>query len=94
MTMQTIAETISDALNGDGQVWTTADGATIDDLIRQHGGHHRQSDNIHAYDFADGSTITIADGGWDIGYPDCYCWRGLGHERCTLDQSSIDQDWR
>lgn len=36
--------------------------------------------DVVAYDFADGSVITIAAGAWDLGYPGCFCWQGAGHK--------------
>jgi hypothetical protein len=31
------------------------------------------------YVFEDGSVITVASSGWDIGFLDCWCWQGEGH---------------
>jgi len=32
------------------------------------------------YVFEDESAITIMAGAWDIGFKDCWCWAGLGHD--------------
>lgn len=32
------------------------------------------------YALPDGSALTMAGDGWDLGYADCYCWQGAGHK--------------
>lgn len=48
--------------------------------------------NAVRYQFRDGSVVTVAGDAWDIGYPDCSCWQGVGHdERCEARANeSID----
>jgi hypothetical protein len=45
----------------------------------------RPSDEWRAI-FPDGSVITASGGAWDIGYPECWCWQGNGHESCTAGE--------
>lgn len=77
------ARRISELLDNDGQCWETTDGRSLDALCREervtvaYRGGDPGSDT-YRYDFADGSVITVAGGGWDLGYPDCYCWQGAG----------------
>lgn len=81
---RTIAETIAAALNDDGQNWRTSDGQTMDDLIDLHDGvltwrdGWRTGDTVRA-NFSDGSCITMAGEAWDVGFPTCFCWAGIGH---------------
>jgi hypothetical protein len=89
---QTIAEQISSVL-GDGMTWRVDDEngntVTFDDLVKRHDGQTvkrfgRSSDEFKAL-FPDRSVITACGGAWDIGYPECWCWQGNGHEDCTAD---------
>lgn len=73
-----------------GTCWTADDGRTMDDLVRQFRGtiQHRpgrSSDEWRAT-FPDGSAITASGGAWDIGYPECWCWQGNGHEHCAAGE--------
>jgi hypothetical protein len=85
----TIAEQIAARLGDNGQRWQTTDGTTLEDLCMGAGASLRCLEfDFYAYDFADGSTITVAGAAWDLGYAGCYCWQGVGHEtdgsaRCT-----------
>jgi hypothetical protein len=83
----TAAELISAALGHDGTRWATPDGVTLDDLIDLHGGRIDVSYDCWRAVFADGSAITVSGGAaWDIGYADCWCWAGHGHENCTAGE--------
>jgi len=86
----TAAEAIARQLDDDGTRWRTEDGYTIDDLVRAFGGtvQHRSgrsSDEWRAI-FPDGSVITASGGAWDLGFPECWCWQGNGHENCTAGE--------
>jgi hypothetical protein len=85
-TLGTSAEDIARLLDNDGTRWT-CDMGTLDDLVRTFGGivQHRSgrsSDEWRAV-FPDGSVITASGGAWDIGYAECWCWQGNGHEHCS-----------
>lgn len=81
----TIAEAIANALGNDGMAWRTAENVSFDALIAQHGGAHRDHNErpgteMVRYRFCDGSIITGAGAAWDIGFSDCWCWAGAGHQ--------------
>ena len=85
----TTAEKISALLHDDGQCWKTDDGRSFADLVDEYRASeswrdgHRTGDVVR-YTFDDGSVLTEAGDGWDFGYPDCYCWEGVGHDdNCT-----------
>jgi hypothetical protein len=88
-TLGTSAEDIARQMGHDGTRWRTDDGRTLDGLVQTFGGtvQHRpgrSSDEWRAI-FPDGSAITASGGAWDIGYPECWCWQGNGHESCSAD---------
>jgi hypothetical protein len=83
-TTHTTADAIAAALGNDGLCWATPSGVTLDQLIDQHNGALTWRDGWHTgdtvrADFRDGSSITMAGDAWDIGYPECFCWAGVGH---------------
>lgn len=92
----TLAEQVAARLDYDGLRWTTEDGIGLDALARVLNAridHHPHTARWHtyAYRFPDGSAITVAGDGWDLGYPDCWCWASWPHgtgangaARCTL----------
>ena len=87
----TAAKLIARALGHDGQRWATPDGVTLDDLIDLHGGRvdrHPEFPSVELWRaiFADGSALLVATNAWDIGYPECWCWQGNGHENCTAGE--------
>ena len=78
----TLAETISRRYySDDGQVWRDADGVALEDALETAGAMRERSNEHSAerYTLPDGSVITMQGGGWDYGYPDCWCWQGAGH---------------
>ena len=85
--MKSSAEKISEIMGNDGQTWETPDGLTLVEVIESRGGRRdytnrrrrHSTDDTTCYDLPDGSVITVAGGGWDLGYPECTCWRGTGH---------------
>lgn len=79
--LTTIAETISHRYGDDGARWHDADGIYLEDALRAIGGREVYSPEHSAsrWTLPDGSVITTAGGGWDYGYPDCWCWQGAGH---------------
>jgi hypothetical protein len=77
----TIASRIANEY-GNGQQWHN-NGQHIEEACRErtlgiHGGETWQGETVR-FHFTDNSAITIAEGGWDIGYPNCFCWEGVGH---------------
>jgi len=90
------AQTISALLNDDGQVFAAADGRTLEDLTEAHGATITTPNGAWdsptpngawaRYVFGDGSVITVVGNGWDLGYPDCYCWQGVGHNDCVAEE--------
>lgn len=85
---QTIAEEIAERYADDGQTFErishTGERVSLYDeceaSIETRGGDISQNGfDKTAYRFIDGSVITVAGDGWDLGYEGCYCWRGVGH---------------
>ena len=85
MSEKTQAEQVSALLDDDGLEFEAEDGRSLDDLCKAYGARHTSNDicDDH-FSFADGSAISVHGGAWDIGYPDCGCWRDnvrrFGHE--------------
>lgn len=77
----TTAQRISAALLDNGAPWKTSDGRSFNDLIYEHEHARDIEPNGKAvrYVFMDGSTITVAQGVWDLGYEHCFCWQGTEH---------------
>jgi len=86
----TTAEKIAEQLSNDGQIFETADGASLDDLCRAANGRQEWRDGYRTGDhykwiFGDSSVIMVCCGCWDLGYVDCWCWDGEGHtDKCSL----------
>ena len=91
----TAAEQISILLHDDGQTYVDDDGRELDQICRDAGAEVEYSDcdSIHSrtsqtrirYTLSDGSVILDAGDAWDLGYHDCWCWRGEGHnDECIL----------
>ena len=77
----TKASEIANLLYDDGYRWETSDGLNLATLCEQSGGVYRRwSDDISSWIFDDQSAITVSGYAWDLGYPDCGCWQGVGHK--------------
>ena len=79
----TTAEKIAARFDDDGLTTTDATGKSMCEVCSDAGRVVRGQgvqQHLTQYIFADGSAITVADGAWDIGYTDCFCWRGEGHD--------------
>ena len=89
----TIAQQIAAALDNDGQQWRTrptdeSDPMTFTDLVERHGAYIQTWRDNSRFTFSDGSVITVAGSAWDLGFPDCYCWAGAGHDdTCNADNA-------
>ena len=99
--MTSTAQQIADALDNDGQQWTTrptddSEPKTFTDLIAQHGGSAIEwrdgwmVGDVHRLTFADGSVITIAGSAWDIGFTGCFCWEGCPDDDCSADHTCVE----
>lgn len=73
------AAAIARRYNDDGLSWKDADGVELHDACKGAGATIDEQGGDVRYTFADGSVLTAAEGGWDLGYTDCFCWRGAGH---------------
>ena len=85
---RTIAQAIGNEFI-DGTSWTTPRGVSMTELIELHSGcieHRDGSPWEWRAVFWDRSVITACAGAWDIGFPDCWCWDGNGHENCTAGE--------
>ena len=78
----TKAEEIAEQFGNDYRVDSNPKGENIQQVCE----HERvtaetsQELELVRYIFADNSCITISpNGGWSIGYLDCWCWQGEGH---------------
>lgn len=73
----TRAELIAAQFGDDGQCWE-ADGVDLETSCEEHCEWHYRDGTSTRYEFADGSAIVDAGGGWDIGVRgqrlDCVCW--------------------
>jgi hypothetical protein len=79
---QSTADRVALALGRDGTRWHTETGEPFAALVARHGGiTQRRSDSLTQYRvaFPDGSALTCNDVAWDVGFLDCWCYRGLGH---------------
>ncbi len=86
----TAADAVARLLGHDGTRWRTEDGRTLDDLVQEYDGMAENRDWRYSPDwkavFPDGSVITACGGAWDIGFPECWCWQGNGHENCSAGE--------
>jgi hypothetical protein len=84
----TTAETVAAKLDDDGsRFWTgsrAGDGAHLDELAKNRAGRREQreerSSDEYRWIFPDGSVVTVCGAAWDLGYADCWCWDGSGHD--------------
>ncbi len=77
-----LAERLHDAPSTTVPPWRTAEGQHLDDAARDAGARQENSEersDTYRWVFPDGSVLTVAGGGWDLGFPGCFCWRGAGH---------------
>jgi hypothetical protein len=75
---------------GDGMTFQTKDGRSLHSMAREAHAYVERAgaSDTYRYDFADGSSITVAGGAWDLGYRDCFCWRGAGHTEECLERQA------
>lgn len=83
----TTAELVASLLDDDGMQWKTSDGRSLEDLCQEHQASSHRDDDVMAWNFPDGSTIVAAGAIWDLGYSDCYCWRGNGHDQACVEST-------
>lgn len=79
------AQRFSKLFDDDGQTFMTKDGQSISDVAERMGADREREHEKCRYTFPDGSIITVAGDGWDLGYPDCWCWQGAGHHEDCED---------
>lgn len=75
----TTAEKFAELMDNDGQNFEDFEDA-LDSLgcIRSEWKGDRRTPPVR-YTFADGSVVVEYDGCWDLGFSDCWCMRGAGH---------------
>ena len=79
MEEKSIAEKIAALLDDDGRKWVTRAGVSLEELVaEEHPRTVREFTKVR-WIFGDGSVITADGCAWDLGYPDCWCWQGVGH---------------
>lgn len=60
------------------------DEACVEEGARQDWRDGWRTGDVVALRFKDGSCITIMGDAWDIGFPECHCWRDAGHfDECS-----------
>lgn len=80
------AKTTAEAL--DAQDWSERIGE-LDTACRGADGTRARQESDNAtrwtrYTVPDGSVLTMSGDSWDLGYPGCFCWQGVGHDAvCT-----------
>ena len=72
------AQQISDRYKNDGQCFIDTDGGEIEDACAS-SGQTEKNDAWTRFTFPDGSVITVAGDGWDLGFECCHGWQGAGH---------------
>ena len=76
-TRSTEAERVAAAYCDDGQRFAhPVSGQPLDEYCEETGGFFAHPVGLDRYEFADGSAIVIADGGWDIEGNEPFTWRG------------------
>jgi hypothetical protein len=85
------AQEISARYHDDSERWRDAEGVDIADALVAAGARRDSGRGNQAfrYTLPDGSAITLAGDGWDIGYVDCFCWRGAGHHADCIGAGRI-----
>jgi hypothetical protein len=80
----TTAQQIAEQFGNDGQKWADERGNGLEVVCADHGAtaewQHGDLCGSVRYTFPDGSIITVAGDGWDLGYAGCFCWQGAGHQ--------------
>lgn len=85
---QTQADQIAARYQDDGQVFRDAEGIELTEALRKAGASVDRRDgsgDVVRYTLPDRSVITVAGDAWDLGYADCYCWQGAGHDKCSAE---------
>lgn len=82
MSTTTIAEQISARFGDDGLNFRDREGWDLLCVLTQEKMTHVFNPGREAirYIFADESVITVSGHAWDLGYLDCSCWQGAGHD--------------
>jgi len=78
---QTDAEVFAAAMGEDGLTFRLEDGRSLDEVADEHGAEPVYG-YTHGYKlvFCDDSIVTVTGSVWDLGYEECWCLRGAGHE--------------
>jgi hypothetical protein len=82
----TIAETLAQRFEDDGQCLEDKDGILMEQAAKALATDvDEQGDNLR-YTFADGSVITVVSAvAWDFGYPSCFHWRATGNPKVCVE---------
>lgn len=82
----TVAEQVAERFHNDGSRFIVA-GLRLHDVATGNFGakvERTETRESTRYTFPDGSVITVHPGGWDLGFPGCWCWQSTGHlDDCT-----------
>lgn len=86
----TTAEKVALRFKNDGTCFEDDEETRLEDYCEKLGGEHVKNYNKTLeckYVFDDGSVIVVSGDCWDLGYKDCFCMRGVGHqEDCTGEE--------
>lgn len=88
--MATTAERFSKRMGDNGSRFTARDGTSLATVAASFGARRpERHDGMTRYHFPDGSSIIVAESGWDIALsPDCWCWLGAGHSEACLAEKA------
>jgi hypothetical protein len=87
-TQQTTAQKVADMLENDGTRWTMRDGVSLGQIAKGEGATVERRGDSTRYTFRDSSAIVAEVGGWDIAFPECWCWQGGGHTEACLERQA------
>lgn len=77
----TTAQQIAAQLGDDGTHFETSDGRRLESLAEAAGGVRETCGAMTRWAFPDESALTVSGAGWDIGFPNCWCWAGAPADR-------------
>ena len=82
------AHEVAARYGNDGQVWKDANDVWLTDACEEAGARTERNveRDLTRYIFSDDSVLTLAGGGWDFGYANCWCWDGVGHNPDTCEK--------
>ncbi|MBF0139092.1 MAG: hypothetical protein HQL74_02305 [Magnetococcales bacterium] len=87
--MERIAASIAERFNHDGHVFQTVAGEYLDSVCGGQAIRVDEGFGKKRFIFQDGSSITIGDGRWYLGFEHCFCGLGDGHFPGCHNQETV-----